>query len=874
MSDAQLHPYLLIREAGIGYEAVRGLRAQGATALADGESDMKGQLDDLAARLCDSIHAAVPAMTAASRRDALRVRRALFNARPIHDEQLRGWMAALPAAVQQDLRTVSSLWRQITQAHAAGAEMLREEVAASRKHLQGYAGGDALLRGIQLSGENILSALDRFQQSAEPSGKRDRRTERTLLGYVIRMALKPSPFGSFTEVRLAVPDARPGGGPDQVTRVVRLNRLVTVALEHALLADPDSRERAVLRLNSTAVVESGRVRYFSRGPDGTPGLMRAERFGELPLTRPLRALLEVLHNGSVVFGELLATAAPEQRPAWRRLVEQLIRSGLVECDLGIPDQEPAILAALARSADALGTSAGERVAAAARRLAGLESAFADQPPSGRARILRETKVLLKETTAGLPSVGLDLDSIRTLVFEDVGGGQLRHMDDRAWQRYLPELGLLQRLLPLFSDTLPGQAALAGLFLEEFGPGGSPDLVEAYRWYRGVPATAIDEFVRSGRGGLAELLALRTEFFGHLDALAEAEAEADLDPAVLAGLAVAIPAQFARWRYASWNVQIASAGDPVLVINGVGMGYARQFGRFCPLFEGESGNALVEAIRASYVPRPGEPVPVDILGTFGINVNIRPRLLPGALLYPGSKGDGLSLRDCFASYDEETGRVRVVSRALGCDIVPVPQNPLFLALAPPLFQFLAQLGPGDGTTLPIWDRYHAARGAAQPRRYPRLRLGRTVVQRATWKLDAGSVPETAGAAHDFRAFTAARQWWRAQRLPDAVFARMHVLADPLSPHAAGYSARNELAAARLRRPLERKPQFIDATSPLILSMLSSVANGTDDVFTLQEFLPADTGDRAREYIIETRISECARSGGFHGNPSKLANAGPE
>lgn len=116
---------------------------------------------------------------------------------------------------------------------------------------------------------------------------------------------------------------------------------------------------------------------------------------------------------------------------------------------------------------------------------------------------------------------------------------------------------------------------------------------------------------------------------------------------------------------------------------------------------------------------------------------------------------------------------------------------------------------------------------------RLRMGRTVLKRQSWKITTGNLPEVRKPAEDHANFTRILRWAEQTGLPRFVFAIF---------------------------PREPKPIYVDFQNPLAVdSFVKLAAGGTD--FTLSEMMPNRDallfGDDRGKFTAEFRMSYLAR-----------------
>src|SRR5262249_38175820 len=127
-------------------------------------------------------------------------KRELYNLRPLSAAKLEEALGLLPAhavphvsAYAADLAERARVEEELRAAHGEEAPGLRDRFRELLRDPDFRA-------GLMVSSHALYGALDRYAQTgAELSGK-DEKTERGLLRYYTRMAVKATPFSSFCAI--------------------------------------------------------------------------------------------------------------------------------------------------------------------------------------------------------------------------------------------------------------------------------------------------------------------------------------------------------------------------------------------------------------------------------------------------------------------------------------------------------------------------------------------------------------------------------------------------------------------------------------------------------------------------------------------------
>ncbi|MFB9734646.1 lantibiotic dehydratase [Streptomyces thermocoprophilus] len=889
-------PYYLYRRGTLGPAALDGLTpVRTWTLLAEAERTRQRR-EELRGRLEDALHTAVPALPADRRRELLRLRRDIHNDRvPGVPDAARLLDPATRELLEEWLRQRAEGHRLQKEAEAA----LAAELDDGRRTLAAVAAGELFQRGLQLSDERTWRtvtewAADPFSPRRKPSKRR--RAENTLTSFAYRVALKPSPFASFTEIGAApwttdaavVPVDGPRARPVQARLSAGLLSWMTYELRRLDRAD----ELMQIRLNHSLLVQGEKAMCVRRAPDGAPeaayGAAQVVAARDTGLLRLLRSLLA---DGARPEREVRdrLTAAGLSPEAAATALDKLVRAGICERGLGIPDQHPRPALAVAQRLRALDTEQAGRCAVVFEQLQAAEDAFPAAPVRRRADLLAgmREQVAVFTDTVGCPAPAPE--ALRSVVYEDVG----TRRPARTWR---PEvlhanrwaLELFQRIVPVLDDATVEKAGLYAFFVRHFGEDADAvPFVEFYRRFAALPpaeASAVAsgvgdphaDRIRALRAGLAGLL--RTQFHAHRASENDPHGELRLDADRLRGFAERLPAEIAPWRSTAYRVQFTTGPErPYAVVNGVTTGHGVFFSRFCDLLEPDAPHewSLTEALRG-HIART-TPRQCDITAVLGLNFNLHPRLSPLELVYPGSTArtaddTTLTLADLAVRAEPDRRTLTLVSTRDGRPLDLVPLNFLYPAAAPVLYRLLCAFAPTRTYRGGLWDQLDRAdavagraagltRVPAEPRTLPRALLGDLVLDRASWRLPAADVPGLEGLERQEAAALAAfGDWLGRQGIPRHTFFRL-TTPPPVPAGQRDLLAETRQWALEARTARLHKPHYLDARNPFLLQVFARrlAEAGPDATVTFQECLPhpADLDDDphtgAEEFFVEHTLA---------------------
>jgi len=742
---------VIVRAGGLPVTAVDDLAAPDTMRALREASEHKRSAATLADAVSEGLYRAVPTLTDQSiRRSAVALRRDVHNGR---------WSArtgagvaavspALPAAVAGDLNRWAQLIQLAQERRVAAAGYFGIETGRALKATHGHLTGARVARGLALASPVFTDRL-----LAEPlRGNADSRMVRTATAYLLRTALKTSPFSALTTVGIAAFGPAAGHtvlSPELPTREVSSARPLAVTF---LLAC--ARHTGAAKIVDVAGVEGLRRvagRWFAVLPSRVVTPRAVIRADELTGCEGCAWALPTLPAEPVGLAELLA-APGVLAEAGLPVVRRLLGVGVLQPVLPYPNCTVHDFGALARWARTRVPALPADAADALGRLAVQEEVIASQAGAARrCAAVTAARVAVGEafTALGVPEPG--------------------------WLRDLPLFHEVDAGGPIRFLALPATV--------------HDDLVETARWL--VPLTwrhptyeaLVRGFVRRHGSGAAGVDLL--EFlYAFLTATGEVAPSAPTpppdgstarDPGRLRGdLTLGHAAHTIFFQLAAGSAQEVAAGAHLAVINNVHTGGIGLLGRWAtvPAVHERIGTPLAEWARQLhpgcrvYQVCPGADwtdLQRPVLGTLP---QVR---LPGDLPTDLPTGDGLTtLSGMTLTHRAASASLQVSGRdgapvAFAC-LGAVPQHlltgvaQLLCLLSNPWVTF----GRIDRDRR-VADDTDDTDGVAV---LPRVQRGRVVWARARWSFPITALPQPGKS--DLNFLIDIERWWAQHGLPDEAF----------------------------------------------------------------------------------------------------------
>lgn len=823
---------------------------------------LEGRLAGARAALTEVIFRLLPAADPGSRRFLLSIKRACFNQREIR--QHRGdpqWI---------ELRCVSGcLAEEIAEFEARLHELdssfeglYARERDRERSHLLAAVDDGRFVRGIALGSPELVSRARELRQGPVRWGRRERKVEQSLARFVTRAAAKLSPNSTLTPMALCRVGGEPGGlrflpgEPRREKSLLRANRSLLDQCCAILFWHPPVRARCLVSLNDTLEeIEPRRYRYLRPGSwsfDPRSGQLRFLSASQVKatLTEPLvPAVFELLAAGPTTYEDLasrmLARADVEAEAAVRPVLDNLISLGVLLLLPPWPTYEPHVERRLQRLLSALPPDPVLQpvLGALDRLLAGESDYQRESDPADAAQALQGAIQGLLE--AVLEPWDRDSEAVyqtkdRHWLYEDVfllaatGERALLEISSPALEDIMATAKTLFRFAHLYShrhDVLHNLAALWQERWPERSEIGALELFFSLRdFWNGYLAFDLEHrdrlfssFNPLDLAAIRELDELRAAIYkGTQDLMREGAAEWELDPGAFARLLDGIPSRYSPAVGPCVFVQPATAAGDLWVLNRLFEGTGRYGSRFFAAMESWMPAGFLERLTANSVlsSAAGPLYLLDLMYSQGSTSNARIPQIFKVLEMPGERLDlpaerRVRLRDLRVRADLARGTFELVA-AQDRRCIPVHLSSISNIYMPVVLRFLSLFGPYE--VRQVVPRPRPARQGAVTFS-DRLTCGNLVIRRRRWVLEQEGFPQDEAKLSPAEAFTRMHAWRCRQGLPQQVFL---------------YEMMRSPEGAEVF-----KPQYLDFSSPALVSLFQASLKNTPKRLIFEEPLPLHT-----------------------------------
>ncbi|HEU4454837.1 MAG TPA: lantibiotic dehydratase, partial [Longimicrobium sp.] len=717
------------RVSGAPADTVDDLRAPRTLELLRRLGELEGGLRERREDLSAALFGAIGAATEKPARNRLiALKRELYNLRPMPQAKMDEALALLPADVAEGARAFAADLAERGRIEAELREAYGGETAELRARFRELLKDADFRAGLMISSRSLYGTLGRYAQTGGELSGKDEKTERGLLRYYTRMAMKATPFstfcaiisGTFTE---SGDDAdaeliRFHGDPRKKTSYARINKLLYGILLDHLKERPAVRHALRVELNPTLREESGRLVFLT-------AIQSREVFQRMANNEVLALIIQSVGGlGKPTLGEVIHAlssdpqieAEPEEAEAY---LDKLIEIGFLRFHTGVGEQDAdwdlpfrALLEGMdddhARQSAELLVRVRERteayaVAGVDERAAIIEEMHAlinaaTEAMSIEGRLRRDMPFYEDATSAASAEVVLTPAVRRTFAqWED----WVRLTSRVAWPR--GEQATMRHFFETYYGedrrTVPLLVFYEDFYREHF----KAHVEKEAKMRAGVDREELKDYnvnnpfeldfikrLGEGRDRLAEVVRERWKAAPDAEEIVLDAAEVE---AALNGVETTSGVCRSMGSFATLS-PAPGGGDPLLVLQGGSYtaGYGKYFSRFLYMLPDD----VQEQVRRENATLTGELL-AEICGDAQFNANLHPPLLKWEISYPtgesGAADEQLKSSDIFVEPDpEDPFTLRLRHGPTGLRVIPVDLGFLNPRMRPPLYQLLSRFTP--------------------------------------------------------------------------------------------------------------------------------------------------------------------------------------
>ncbi|MCZ0994119.1 lantibiotic dehydratase [Streptomyces noursei] len=790
------------------------------------------------------------------RSELVRLRRDIYNQRAEPAARRLGVVEPhLDADTLAGVREWSDLVQRTRRCEDEARTLFEDRMRSARAGFARILEHDSMARSIQLSGEQLYESLRRYTSgemgSVKPS--RSRVLESSLVNFAYRAALKPSPFGRFTEVGAFPPDLPEVGTAVPESRAYStstLNRVLVNWLAAGLRRADGGIDLCKVLLNSSLRVDDKKIEFIGLVPDSSEyGL--SESVVRLKRDKVVDCLLTVLASGTASVPEVLRalTVLTGSDATSRKALRAMMRIELLYVSPGFDEQDPEYSE---KVAGVLRTGTTRPVSVLSGHLDTLrevETELSDAPAEKRGLLLKAAEHALTDIAEVCKMDPPPAEISRAPVYEDLWTpDRPATWSQDAVAASVPALESLWRLSSLLDYGHTKRLGMYHFAATTYGDRETVPFLTFFDRLVSLSESEQDAVFWGHESAAAEVfVAQRAQALRDIgEQLVPEDGVVRMTPEALkaacAGVEDCVDPDSITFR-----VQFAGGTpSPDVVVNGVLTGYGVYFSRFSSFVQGSAADdwTLRTAVREHL--RKAFPGQVDLNMVAGLNFNLHPPLTDRVLNYPGTWPTSPEMRayslDRLAIRIDHANRgVLLWDPELDEQVHLAPMNFMLPIVVPVLYNLLEVLSPTIRYNYAPMDDIGRAMGhRGYPGSSPRLVVGEVVASRRTWTVPARDIPELVELSKDsYPALLRFDQWRRERGLPQHAF----VLTQRLDEYNLLSGQVEEIPRdwsdfRHLTRASVHKPMYVDFRNPYLVRSFAKSALTRDDVYaSIRECVPA-------------------------------------
>ncbi|MEK5295756.1 lantibiotic dehydratase [Bacillus sp. FSL R5-0659] len=870
MKDINIAPHFLVRIAGKDIESITNMKFSDTISNFKNQNNLFIKIKEQSSKLTNELYYFVKNNNEViDTKKLLNLKRDIFNLRPEKIEKYD--LKDVSSEIVQDINK----WLELMNRYNLGKKKLKDdfdsELIKKRTLFKKIINDDSFIKAIQLSNVHLYDRLLKYLELDDKElkiSKKNRHAELSLVNYLNRMILKPTPFSSFTGLGYGFFEEKEQTSIkldlNHINSYVNLNLVYLKTIERKLLGIKQVKKNAFISINNTIKKqqEIERINFFVRGKDGTAKAFSNENFISIKDNKIVDHIIKLLKDRKKMKVNKMISSIRENINYKGEILELILyleSIGLVDIHLGLGEQEYDYLNGLVEVLKPIDNKLVQDCLKHLKEISKILSKFSKSNHKERRIYLNEISKQLKKIYM-LLELELYHDSKTSLVFEDVyyNGTDLK-LNMGEWQENIKDLAMVGKLMPLFDDNILEKISMGIIFEELYSKDDRVDFLEFYQNYKKYENYQ-DVWRKVKQSEIyREIKILREEFYNYLkEAIKESKETITIDHSWVKKFTHKFPKIIKNINYSIY-FQIAHCGNKkLLVINKLGPGHGKHFSRYCNLFEKNSNSDFVNSIKSNYKNISNhDKILVDLNAVMGLNINTHPPLLDNEITYPGCyPNEGINqiyLSDIEIFYDEKTERIQLFSKRYKKIIELVPLGFLFPMLAPPLYKVLSSFTQTNGIEYSFWNKF-INENSKEVERLPRLMLGSIVLDRKTWKMPSNIINDQFS-EDKTKSFLNIYQLFMSKKIPKHVFLRVANTVDAFSENDILEKDLNSWID-EIKKTRYRKPQFLDSENYFHTEALKKIIQDARGSVTLQEVLPnindkfyGDVAQNAMEFLIE-------------------------
>ncbi|MGP4060417.1 lantibiotic dehydratase [Halobacillus sp. H74] len=758
--------------------------------------------------------------------------------------------------------------------------IFNRELTTIREHLQNVSNDEEFLKGVLLSSESLFSKIYSYVSTPiNEQNKKLRKVEKNLMMYLSRVTAKTSPFSTFTPVSFGRFDRDKNvcsvDERKEKRSLIRINYIMVLYLQSIAEKHLEIKKDLPILINKNIRFKNNKLTVFRSkllmNGENPKTLFCQESFVKIEMNRIIETVVNILDGSSQVTYSRLIIQLKEVYPSLEKekiekFVNKLIDYQLIECKLDVPDNSEDILRDFIAELNRYCTSdVAKTIVMNLKDMEECVNTYGGVSAWERKLILSKIQDLFEESCRMLSG---EVKKITPIIFEDTSYQGDFNLKTSDWWETKKNLGVLQRIVSLFSVNLPYSITFKEFFVRKYGVNGrSEDVLGTLDEYGKFFKDTFDDEANEYNPYNLELMdtvnKLKGEFYYHLqDNIANNDSNVELDINWMKEFSEKIPEEVENIGSNSYFVQpyYDEENKLMVVLNRIASGYGQFMSRFEPLHFDRGEDKFVRNIRENYQSiLPEGHAFAELNGTFGYNGNVHKNMATYEFSYPGistsrSKEEKFLIGDIEILHSAKDNQLYFKSVSNNLYLHPLYLGFLTWYLLPPIYRMIFLMVPSTYFSMPISREYYnnvpKKESNEKVIKIPRIQIGNIVLSKRQWWIPKNKFNEIED-SNDVNLLLSVERWRRENGLPKEFF--LHLSYDQkefLLENPSSYDKNKD-------KDIFRKPQYIDLENIYLIKLLYKNISYCNRFFVIEEVLPTSQntimngfkGNYATEIILE-------------------------
>lgn len=787
---------------------------------------LKKNCNELIGLLVDALYNTIPTVDVCFQKVLVQLKRDIYNNRSTKYDINDTLIACNLSDLIENINELRAINEEIISIEKQIHLFYQEYLIQSKTVLKKLCTDENFLKSIQLSGNRLVKKIQQYQMAptSQIGSKSNRQTEDTLIHYLYRMGLNPTPFALFSATQVHINQQH--GCSKQDLSICLTSRTLIQWFANQCLTLPCLQNVLPLRLNTTIKHDAETLIFFVRANELNKNIFGGEKFIKIKNSELITKIMLIIEHKALCKQELLEqlNVDQESRPGIDNFIEKLVEVGLFERKLPIPDLTIRYAARIAEFLDQNSEPLVKSLAQVFYKINDIELQFSHASFMDRELLLANFKTYLKDMLNLLNLEDPGLDHMRNFLYEDKGVVKT-DVDEQArkFEHCIAELGVLSKILPIFDDHLIERVSLYHLYKKEFPESGvTTDFLDFYKIFSKLSVQDLSHIMSGISIPNADAIQqLRTDWFAFLkNKLSDAKGGIlSLTHAELDGFIQKIPIFCQDAKSIIFYLQKNCSAETVF-FNGASMGYGAFFSRFCLIENSFNHMPITKALTQAMNEHHDLSQMVDLTSVLGINTNLHSDIFNQSIEYPGCVSVQSSKYFCLNKIkikaDDQHQKLVLIDAETNQEIFFRPLNFLLPTMGPCLYRFLYLFCPYLNYKTGFWHKYLEHFDEKNTIFLPQLRIGSLILDKKTWKFPADQLPKLTAIQSDVGLFyQQIVEWFRSWSLPDKLFFSQmkakkskHDWISTMKTHM-HFSQKNKI----------RNSHFLDLNNPILLKFFS-------------------------------------------------------